>query len=47
MIPIVIVAVTKKTRAAIAEETSMPRVCVVPINKPSQIKAATPAAGIK
>ena len=44
---IVIVAVTKKTRAAIAEEMSMPRVCVVPMKRPSQMKAATPAAGIR
>ena len=47
MMTIVMVAVAKKMRVAIAEEMSMPRVLVVPINKPSQMKAATPAAGIR
>ena len=47
MIFIVMVAVAKNTIAAMAEEINMPRVCVVPMKMPSQMNAATPAAGTR
>lgn len=38
---------TKKTTAAIHDDNNIPRVAVIPMKMPSQIKAPTPANGMR